>query len=396
MLAAHGCRQRPEPNALVRDYARRLAAENIFAEVGCAFHLGTPGFAEALARVNADQITVLPFMSSEGFFTRVVLPRELAAGTDASRASDGIVDRNVNPSMRTGDLSPARAQSGRLEEDRDIARAQARGSEDAHERYVGCVSERYSPADATRGVEPHHKKHVRSYRVTIPLGVHPAMPSVVVRRVRYLLRRFHLSPARTTLAVVGHGTPRHPHSRDATVHLVSRLARKRLCAEVIPAFLDDSPPVESVLLRARCANVVVVPFLMTPGLHARRDIPSALGIKPAEGAPPPYVLDRAGGRIVCDDALGATDEMFTLLRRWARRLVDAPARAARTPSVPGRFSYSCCEPRASVRAIPRYAVRPERGQRTSASPEDPLAGSSLDASSSERTLPLSSRAAGFC
>ncbi len=95
ILAAHGAGEESEANALVRDLAEALRARGRFAEVAAAFNLGSPKFAEALDHVRAERVVVVPIMTSEGYFSETVLPRELAR-------SAGYIERHVRITQPIG------------------------------------------------------------------------------------------------------------------------------------------------------------------------------------------------------------------------------------------------------------------------------------------------------
>ena len=78
ILAAHGSRVDPAVNGLVDGYVDRLTALNGFKEVLAAYHHGEPSFATVLDELEAESVTVIPLMTSRGYFSDVVLPRELA------------------------------------------------------------------------------------------------------------------------------------------------------------------------------------------------------------------------------------------------------------------------------------------------------------------------------
>jgi uroporphyrin-III C-methyltransferase len=78
VLAAHGSRREPEANALVRRLAESLRGRRVFDEVAVAFHQGEPGFDSVLDEVGADEITVVPLLTSAGHYNDVVLPEGLA------------------------------------------------------------------------------------------------------------------------------------------------------------------------------------------------------------------------------------------------------------------------------------------------------------------------------
>ncbi len=76
VLAAHGSHAEPAANALVRAHARRIERLHRFDEVAVAFQQGTPGFAEVLDQLSATEVTIVPMMTSNGYYAEVVLPRE--------------------------------------------------------------------------------------------------------------------------------------------------------------------------------------------------------------------------------------------------------------------------------------------------------------------------------
>jgi uroporphyrin-III C-methyltransferase len=78
VLAAHGSRRDPAANALVRRMAEALRGRRLFDEVAVAFHQGEPGFDTVLDELTADEVTVVPFLTSAGHYSDVVLPEGLA------------------------------------------------------------------------------------------------------------------------------------------------------------------------------------------------------------------------------------------------------------------------------------------------------------------------------
>ena len=211
VLAAHGAHADASVNAQVHAYRDSIARLGHFSEVAVAFHQGEPTFATVLDGLAESLVTVVPVMTSEGYYSDVVLPRELR--------------RN--------------------------------------RRF--------------REIELHQ---------TAPVGTHTAITKIVLERIGELTRAQGLSAGGHTIAIVGHGTRRHVASRDATIDLVTRLERCDPSNEFLTAFLDDDPPVETILARARSRWVVVLPFLIGSGAHATRDIPRRLGMDVAEGASP--------------------------------------------------------------------------------------------------------------
>lgn len=77
VLAAHGSRSDERANAIIHGHAVRVAVMTDFDEVAVGFHHGLPRFATVLDTLNATDVTVVPMMTSEGYFSTEVLPREL-------------------------------------------------------------------------------------------------------------------------------------------------------------------------------------------------------------------------------------------------------------------------------------------------------------------------------
>ena len=146
-----------------------------------------------------------------------------------------------------------------------------------------------------------------------PLGRHPDIPMLVGTRIQTLSRLHNLELGRTSVAVVGHGTTQHRTSRIATLELANDLRKLGILAEVLPAFLDEYPLVESVVDQARNPTIVVVPFLIADGVHATRDIPRRIGLDVSGKETLPIcgaVHDRT---IFCDLAVGSYPEIPDLL-----------------------------------------------------------------------------------
>jgi uroporphyrin-III C-methyltransferase len=78
VLAAHGSRRHPEANAHVRRLAQEIRERRLFDEVAVAFHQGEPGFDAVLDELQAEVVTVVPLLSSAGYYADTVLPEALA------------------------------------------------------------------------------------------------------------------------------------------------------------------------------------------------------------------------------------------------------------------------------------------------------------------------------
>jgi uroporphyrin-III C-methyltransferase len=156
-------------------------------------------------------------------------------------------------------------------------------------------------------------------RQTPPVGTHSGIAPLVARRVTELLRNEGIARHSASVAIVGHGTPRHRESRTATIHLADTLRRRRVAGEVLVAFLDDDPPVTALLDTVSLPHLVVVPFLIG-GAHAGEDIPWLLGKKSS-------VASRQSRKpeLIIDEPIGTYPGLVEIIIDLARRHAPPPA-----------------------------------------------------------------------
>ncbi|MGH7510578.1 MAG: uroporphyrinogen-III C-methyltransferase [Gemmatimonadales bacterium] len=238
VLAAHGSRRNPAANALGRRLAEAVRGRRIYDEVAVAFHQGEPTFATVLDELESEEVTVVPFLTSAGYYTETVLPEALS--------------RN----RRFAEL--------RL-------------------------------------------------RQTPPVGTHSGIAPLVARQLAALLRENGIARGSVSVVLVGHGTRRHSSSRDTTLQLAGTLRRRRVAAEVLAAFLDDTPAIETVLGAASLPHIVVVPFLIGGGSHVSEDIPRLLG------------SERAGAhKLILGQPIGSYPGLVDIVIDLARRHPPPP------------------------------------------------------------------------
>jgi uroporphyrin-III C-methyltransferase len=173
-------------------------------------------------------------------------------------------------------------------------------------------------------------------RQTPPVGTHSGIAPLVARRVTELLRNEGIARHSATVAVVGHGTPRHRESRTATIHLADILRRRRVAGEVLAAFIDDDPPVSALLEKATLPYLVVVPFLIGGGAHVGEDIPRLLG----RNESPLATRDSRLATVLMDRPIGSYPGLVEIIVDLARRHAPPPAprfrpRTGRTKRGPG-------------------------------------------------------------
>jgi sirohydrochlorin cobaltochelatase len=77
LLVAHGSARYPEADRAVRMHAAALQAEGRFANVGVGLLNGEPAAADALAKLHAPEVHVVPFFMEAGWFSNTAVPRAL-------------------------------------------------------------------------------------------------------------------------------------------------------------------------------------------------------------------------------------------------------------------------------------------------------------------------------
>jgi uroporphyrin-III C-methyltransferase len=171
-------------------------------------------------------------------------------------------------------------------------------------------------------------------RQTPPVGTHSGIAPLVARRVTELLRNEGIARHSASIAIVGHGTPRHRESRTSAIHLADTLRRRRVAGEVLAAFLDDDPPVTALLDTISLPHLVVVPFLIG-GAHAGEDIPRLVGLHDWRLA-----TGDSRRRVTVDQPIGTYPGLVDIIVDLARRHAPPPAprfrpRTGRTQREPG-------------------------------------------------------------
>jgi sirohydrochlorin cobaltochelatase len=77
LLIGHGSNRYPDAGAAMERHAEALRATARFAQVEVALLNGAPTVDDALERIEAPTIRVVPFFMENGYFTRVSVPRAL-------------------------------------------------------------------------------------------------------------------------------------------------------------------------------------------------------------------------------------------------------------------------------------------------------------------------------
>jgi sirohydrochlorin cobaltochelatase len=107
------------------------------------------------------------------------------------------------------------------------------------------------------------------------------MTSVLLNRAREVADKhpFPRAPRTqdTTLFIAGHGTEQNENSRKSIERQVEIIRATREFAAVHAIFMEEEPRIAKCYELAHTRNIIVVPFFISDGMHAREDIPVLLG-----------------------------------------------------------------------------------------------------------------------
>jgi len=175
-LVAHGSVRYPDAGRVMHEHVRRIQAAGTFAEVGMGLLNGAPSVTEALARLTAPLVRVVPFFMEDGYFTRVAVPRALGLPDGAGRlllcppvgvhdGMAGLIERRVRDAAAARGLRPAttavlivghgsaRNPGHALALHRHAAQVAASG--EFAQVAAACLEEAPFVADALRGLRAH-------------------------------------------------------------------------------------------------------------------------------------------------------------------------------------------------------------------------------------------------
>jgi sirohydrochlorin cobaltochelatase len=222
VIVAHGSHLNPDASAPAYAHADTVRSAGVLDEVRTAFWKEEPSVREVLRTIRSEEVYVVPLFISEGYFTEVVIPRELRlTGWDADGwDSDG--SDATNATLEPTDF-------------------------DKTVHYCG------------------------------PVGTHDAMADVIVRRAETVTGDPDVGPG-VGLAVVGHGTERNENSAKAVEYHADRIDAFDRFDEVEALFMDESPAVEDLTEQFESTDAVLVPLFVADGYHTQEDIPEDVGL----------------------------------------------------------------------------------------------------------------------
>ena len=113
IVAGHGSLKNPGARLPICATVQALRATGLFAEVKCALWKEAPPFAGALERVRGARVVVLPYFMAAGYYTDVVLPREMGLTGPLTHFPDGrkvVVAEPIGTDPRLDEVILSRAR----------------------------------------------------------------------------------------------------------------------------------------------------------------------------------------------------------------------------------------------------------------------------------------------
>ncbi len=178
----------------------------------------------------------------------------------------------------------------------------------------------------------------RDVTILPPLGLDPALPALVARRVCRVAPASPYSASRTSVLVIAHGSTRGPQPRLAAERFSDGLRQCLRIGPIHTAYLEE-PPFAEDAVAALPARSVVISFFAGRGAHGDRDVTNML-LKAGRAYVPvvgpvgadPNIADLVVGAVSRElpDALGAACS-------------KAAAGVAPLPRTPISASWSKCD-----------------------------------------------------
>ena len=159
------------------------------------------------------------------------------------------------------------------------------------------------------------RKLGKTIRYCGPIGTHPWMTRMILRRAEEGAGLTDEEARGTGLVIIGHGTERNSNSQEV-IYRVSREADAAgVFGHVRTGFLDQAPEVGEVLAEMEERRVVLVPFFVAEGWHTQETIPDDLGINRPAVSP---VTEVDGRTVFYAAPVGTFPEVAEIVLQRAR------------------------------------------------------------------------------
>jgi sirohydrochlorin cobaltochelatase len=155
----------------------------------------------------------------------------------------------------------------------------------------------------------------RTIHYCAPVGTHPWMTGMILRRAEETAGMSDAEAARAGLVIIGHGTERSSSSSEVIYRVTAEARATGRFGRVEAGFLDQPPEVGEVLAGMEEPEVVLVPFFVAEGWHTQETIPDDLRInRPSVGA----LTERDGRRNWYTPPVGTFAEIADIVLQRAR------------------------------------------------------------------------------
>jgi len=155
----------------------------------------------------------------------------------------------------------------------------------------------------------------KTIRYCGPVGTHPSMAAMILRRAEETAGLSHDEARGAGLVIIGHGTERNSNSSEVIYRVTREAAEAGAFGQVRTGFLDQEPEVGRVLGEMEEERIVLVPFFVAEGWHTQETIPDDLGInRPAVSAR----TERGGRTIWYAPPVGTFPEIARIILQRAR------------------------------------------------------------------------------
>ncbi len=145
----------------------------------------------------------------------------------------------------------------------------------------GYFTETVIPRELELSGRTTERTETQTWKYCEPVGSHAWMTELLLQRAREIAPE--IARSETTLLVVAHGTSLNDNSAVAAKRQAEALRLQSDYTAVLNVYMEEPPLVSNWAQLATTANVVVVPFFISDGLHSYQDIPILLGIAAAAG-----------------------------------------------------------------------------------------------------------------
>lgn len=159
------------------------------------------------------------------------------------------------------------------------------------------------------------RKLGKTIHYTGPVGTHPSMAEMILRRAEETAGLDAERARRAGLIIIGHGTERNSNSSEVIYRVSRQAGEAGVFGHVKTGFLDQEPEVGAVLDAMEEDTVVLVPFFVAEGWHTQETIPDDLGInRPAVTT----VTEKDGKVIFYASPVGTFSEIADIVLQRAR------------------------------------------------------------------------------